>query len=141
MSTTTDEERGERVAEMRAARALTQAEVAAAVGVSVRTVWGWEHGAEISRGNASLLAGVYGVTPGEILTGVPDRGSPRELDAIVERLGAVERDRDELREDVSALRTALEEILLLVHQERTVPQEPTNGSSVGRQPSGTSASP
>ncbi|MGE3692214.1 MAG: helix-turn-helix domain-containing protein [Novosphingobium sp.] len=68
---------GLRLQRLRAERGLTQAQIAAELGVSKPTVWAWEHGkARPVEGRMAGLAEVLGVSRGDLVQGAlgPDHG-------------------------------------------------------------------
>lgn len=101
-----DRQRGERIAELRLARAWTQRQLADRLQVDPKTVHNWEKGRELNPANLHDLAELFDVTPDYIRNG---NGETPDLDAI---FGSAEAGRlRQLEQDMATVRDTLTQIL------------------------------
>jgi transcriptional regulator with XRE-family HTH domain len=92
----------ERINKLRAAKRVTQPEVADAVGVSLRAYQAWESGASgLNPQNIKALAGYYGTTPDYIEYGDERNPPPGFTDEVARRELAAQLDR--IEDSINAL--------------------------------------
>ena len=104
------------IATLRQDHGITQAELASQMGVSVRTVSGWETGDRPPKYGERLLEEMKQVlgskTIAEESTAVQPSNNEREMEMLKDKLIAVMEEKDELRKEVAELKAMLAEQVL-----------------------------
>jgi transcriptional regulator with XRE-family HTH domain len=127
---------GRRIAACRLAKRWKQKQLAAAVNVETLTVSRWERGRHMpDLDMLDLIAAELNTTAGFLLDGPMRAGEGAEDDVVpelLERLGALEQEREADRVEAQRQREMLAEILRLAQAERDEREATREGSSTER---------